>query len=195
MGKRKCTGTVKSGPRKGQRCGAWAMKGHLVCLGHADQKTRETMRFGGAQPGAGRPKKLKPMDIEREVMERYVLAWMRPYWRALGFDVGIADDGSLYLTELPEGGAKIYGESKEGDINMTEYDDLGAQITAAEKLRDRVFGRPKQTTEISGPGGGKIEVDVTQEAVQDARDAFLASFPQGTAPIPAEALLPPGSNN
>ena len=36
---------------------------------------------------------------------------------------------------------------------MTEYDDLGAMITASEKLQDRAFGRPKQATELTGAGG------------------------------------------
>jgi hypothetical protein len=121
---------------------------------------------------------------------------MRPYWRALGFDVGVDDDGELYLMELAEGGIKIYGESKEGDINMTDYDDLGGQIAAAEKLRDRVFGRPKQTTEVTGPGGGKIEVDVSADEVKDAREAFLAAFPGGKVPFSVGgALIPSGSDN
>jgi hypothetical protein len=79
---------------------------------------------------------------------------------------------------------------------MTDYDDLGAQMAAAEKLRDRVFGRPKQTTEVTGPGGGKIEVDVLADEVKDAREAFLAAFPGGTLPLSiGGALIPPGSDN
>lgn len=137
------------------------------------------------------------MEIERRLMEEYAIAWMRPYWAILGFDVAIDDEtGNLYLAERAGGGAKIYGESKEGDINMTDYDDLGAQMAAAEKLRDRVFGRPKQTTEVSGPGGGKIEVDVSAEEVKDAREAFLASFPGGKVPLAVGgALIPAGSEN
>ncbi|HEU4735498.1 MAG TPA: hypothetical protein VFS48_00525, partial [Solirubrobacterales bacterium] len=65
MAKRKCTGKTKTG----KPCGAWALKGHLVCLAHADEKTRASVRFGGAQPGAGRPRKLKPMEVERRLME------------------------------------------------------------------------------------------------------------------------------
>lgn len=90
------------------------------------------------------------MEIERRLLENYAIAWMRPYWRILGFDIQLDAEGELTLTERPEGGAKIYGESKEGDINMTEHDDLGAQMAAAERLRDRVFGRPKSTSEFKG---------------------------------------------
>ncbi len=148
--KRKCTATVQSGPKKGKRCGAWALRGHLVCLSHADQKTRESVRFGGAQEGAGRPRKVKPMELEKRLLENYAIAWMQPYWRILGFEIEIDAEGELQLTERPEGGAKIYGESKDGDINMTGHDDLGAQMAAAEKLRDRVFGRPQSRSEFSG---------------------------------------------
>ncbi len=190
--KRRCTARTQ----KGEQCRNAALKGHMVCIAHAERKVKEARGFGGPQPNSGRPKKLKPMDIERDLMQRYVLAWMRPYWRALGFDVGVDEDGELYLMELAEGGIKIHGESKDGDINMTDYDDLAAQISAAEKLRDRVFGRPKQTTEVSGPGGGKIEVDVTADEVKDAREAFLAAFPGGKVPLAVGgALIPSGSDN
>lgn len=166
-------------------------------MAHADADTRASVGFTPeAGKLGGRPRKVRPMEVERKLMEEYALAWMRPYWRALGFEVCMAEDGGLYLVEREEGGAKIYGESKEGDINMTEHDDLGAQIAAAEKLRDRVFGRPKQTTEISGPGGGKIEVDVSTEEVKDAREAFLRSFPDGRVPIAVGgALIPSPSEN
>ena len=40
-------------------------------------------------------------------------------------------------------------------------------IAAAEKLLDRVYGRPKQATEISGPAGGPIE---TRELVPSDAD-------------------------
>lgn len=134
------------------------------------------------------------MEIEKQLLEENAVAWMNPYWQALGFELVITDDGPK-LQELEDGGAMIYGESKDGDINMTSHPDLGARINAAEKLRDRVFGRPRQTTEITGPGGGKIEVDVASSAVEDARAAFLASFPNGVAGVDPAAMLPAGSNN
>jgi len=169
-----------------------AMAGHMVCLSHAPRNVRDSLGFGGPQPGSGAPRKLKPMEVERRLMEEYAIAWMRPYWAILGFDVAIDEEsGNLYLAERADGGAKLYGESKEGVIKMTDHDDLGAQMAAAEKLRDRVFGRPKQTTEVSGPGGGKIELDVSQDEVKDAREAFLASFPTGKVPIAIGGALIP----
>jgi hypothetical protein len=82
-------------------------------------------------------------------MERYELAIQRPYWRTLGYDVKIGDNGDPELVELPEGGAKLFGESKDGDICVSDADDLGAMIAAAEKLQDRVYGRPRQRNEVT----------------------------------------------
>lgn len=147
MTKRRCKAKTKAG----KPCQAWALHGHMVCLAHADADTRASVGFvPEAGKAGGRPRKVKPMEIEKRLMERYAIAWMKPYWRILGFDVGLDADGELYLTELPEGGAKLYGESKEGFIHVSDADDLGAQMAAAEKLRDRVFGRPTSKSEFSG---------------------------------------------
>lgn len=75
-----------------------------------------------------------------------------PYWRTLGFDL-VRTDAGLELREREGGGAKLYGESKEGVIRVSDHDDLGAMVTVAEKLQDRVFGRPKQAVEHTAPDG------------------------------------------
>ncbi|HET7053661.1 MAG TPA: hypothetical protein VFI09_07085 [Solirubrobacterales bacterium] len=145
--KRRCTARTKAGAQ----CRNGALPGQLVCLSHADRKIKKSAGFGGAQPGSGRPRKLKPAEVEQRLMENYAIAWMRPYWKILGFDVHIDDDGELVLTERPEGGAKLYGTSaKDGTVCVSEHEDLGAQMAAAEKLRDRVFGRPKSMSEFKG---------------------------------------------
>lgn len=148
-----CTGTTK----KGQPCKAAPLKGTTNCLAHSDQETRESTRFGGAQPNAGRPPMPKPTEIMRRLLEQNAVAALRPYWRTLGFDVEIGPDGPR-LVELADGGAKLYGTSKDGDVNVSRHDDLGAMMAAAEKLFDRVYGRPKQQTEITGDGGGPVEI-------------------------------------
>lgn len=57
----------------------------------------------------------------------------------------------------------------------TLYPDLGARIDAAEKLLDRVEGKPKQTTEVSGPDGGPVQTEVSDALLADdeARAAAL----------------------
>lgn len=103
-------------------------------------RTREQM--------GGRPKKPTPTEVERKLIEANIVALERPYWRTLGYDVLLGEDGP-YLVELEGGGAKLFGESKDGYINVSTVDDLGAMIAAAEKLRDRVYGKPKQSSEVT----------------------------------------------
>lgn len=161
---RKCKGKNKNG----QPCKSNPLKSNTViegvtvtgkwCRTH-DPNLPDSARLQGPQPGAGRPPKPKPSELERRVVEEHFEKLMRPYWKALGYDVVVAADGEIALVELPQGGAKLYGtSSKDGYVNVSDHDDLGAMIAASEKLRDRVFGRPKQQVEASGPGGGPIQI-------------------------------------
>lgn len=154
--KRTCKGTTKAG----KPCGANPLKPGTViqgvavsgdwCWTHDEDlpasakldrtRTREQM--------GGRPKKPTPTEIERRLIEENVVAWQRPYWRTLGYDLVAGEDGP-YLVEIKGGGAKLFGESKDGYINVSSHDDLGAMIAASEKLRDRVYGRPKQSSEVT----------------------------------------------
>jgi hypothetical protein len=137
------------------------------CRAH-DPDLPPSARFGSrAQAIAagnlgGRPAMPKPSDVARRLIEQNVLALQRPYWRALGYDVRLGPDGP-YLVELEDGGAKLYGESKEGDIVVSDAEDLAAMMAAAEKLQDRVYGRPKQQTEISGPEGAPVSTAIVMD--------------------------------
>jgi hypothetical protein len=164
---RRCTATNKHG----QPCRAWALKEQRFCLAH-NQEAREAVRFGGAQPNAGRKPLPKPTDVARSLIEQNVLALQRPYWNALGYDVVIGANGPE-LAERVAGPAKIYGVSaKDGVVYVSEHDDLEAMQRAAERLQDRVYGKPKQQTEITGADGGPVEVaaplDARERAVKAA---------------------------
>lgn len=150
--RRQCTGTTK----RGTPCQSPPLKGADTCLAHADEETRGSVRFGGSQEGSGRPPKARPTDVARRLVEENVAAVLRPHFRALGYDVALTD-GDLRLVEL-EGGAKLYGTSKDGEVVVSGHDDLGAMIAAAEKLLDRIYGRPRQALEHTGDGGGPVEV-------------------------------------
>jgi hypothetical protein len=163
-GKHGCIGTTKTG----KPCDGNPMKGREVCVAHVDDKTKESLRFGGAQPGAGRPRLPKPMDLARQMVEAHAVALLRPDFKALGFF--LHDDGSV--TELSSGAVVVYqGEA-------TEIEDLGAQSAAAHRLFDRVYGKPRQQTELTGADGGPVEVVVEARARAEAMsreelDAFL----------------------
>ena len=149
----------KAKTKKGKPCGANPLKPGTVIEGvtvkgehcrihdpdlpasaQFPPRTREQM--------GGRPRKPTPAEVERRLIEANIVALERPYWRTLGYDVLLGEDGP-YLVELEGGGAKLFGESKDGYINVSSHDDLGAMIAAAEKLRDRVYGRPKQSSEVT----------------------------------------------
>jgi hypothetical protein len=171
-GKRKCVKQTKAG----KRCQAFALKGKDVCLAH-DEKTRQMAGFGGAQPNAGRPPSPRPSEIARRLIEENILVLQKPYWNSLGYDVKLGPNGP-YLVEKEDGGAKIYGVSaKNGAVYISEHDDLEAMQKAAERLQDRVYGKPKQTTELSGPDGGPVELTPPDDAVERSR-RMLSLLPQ-----------------
>lgn len=176
MAKRNCKGTT----RKGEPCKANPLKpGTIIdgvmalgdyCRTHDEDLPASSKLHATRTPEqmGGRPKNPKPSEIARRLIERNELALQRPYWRSLGYDVVIGSDGP----ELVDGDApKIYGESKDGDIVVSELDDLDAMVNAAEKLQDRVYGRPKQATEISSPDGGAVVLIAPADATVKSRKA------------------------
>jgi len=169
---RTCAGTSK---KTGKPCRARPLRDGDYCIAH-DEDARASTGFGGPQPGSGRPRNPRPSEVARRLIEENVLALQRPYWRALGYDVEIGPDGPR-LVELEQGGAKLHA-SFEGWIGVSDHDDLAAQIQAAEKLQDRVYGRPKQATEVSGPDGGPINtVDVSDPETRDLIGELLRRRP------------------
>ena len=118
------------------------------------------MRFGGPQPGSGRPRVPRSTDLQRELVELHAVAVVRPYFRALGLDV--AGDGTV--TPL-EHGAIVVGRGKDGGVHASTVEDLAAQIAAAEALLNRVYGKPRQQLEHTGPDGGPIELDAADSGL------------------------------
>lgn len=156
-----CGGTTK----KGAPCRGNAVTGTDRCIAHSDRETQRIRGFGGSQARAGRPPLPKPTDLARELVERHVVAILRPHFRALGLE--LADDGSA--TPIESGGAKLFGTSRDGVVRPSDVEDLGAQIAASEKLLDRVYGKPKVSAEVSGPAGEPVPI------VQISRDPQRAA--------------------
>lgn len=96
------------------------------------------------------------------------------YLGALGLEfIGFDEDGNpIVLENGMEKGVRIYGESKDGDIVMTDYPDLMAQIQVMEKLMDRTYGKPKQTNVIEG-GSKPIKVQPVRSAERSQEVASL----------------------
>lgn len=117
----------------------------------------------------GRPRNPRPSELNRRLMEENQLAIVRPYWRALGFEVEVGEEGPR-LVPISGGGAKVLGKDKDG-VFLTQIEDLGAQMEAAEKLQDRTFGKPSQSVEVSG---GEKPVRISNELLgnKDLREAL-----------------------
>lgn len=69
------------------------------------------------------------MKVWREQVEAEFETWIKPYRDALE-----ATKSSAYM----------------GQVTESEVADLELRIQAAEKVFDRVFGKPTQPTEVSG---------------------------------------------
>lgn len=80
------------------------------------------------------------------------------YAEALGVTWEIDEQGAIIITDNgSKAGLRLHGESKEGYINVSQHADLMAQIQVIEKLMDRSYGKPRQTTVLEG-GSKPIQV-------------------------------------
>lgn len=136
-GKHGCTGTT----RKGNPCGAWPLKGRDVCLSHSDQETRDSVSFGGPQPGGGRPRAPRAIEVLKERIEANIEMVLAPL-----FDGLLAEKG--FTLALKGGGAEF-----------VETPDHATRIAAVRELLDRAYGKPKQSTELTGAEGGPVQVE------------------------------------
>jgi hypothetical protein len=156
-----CKHTIVKGKRKGEVCNRPTYEDTDACWGHQSKEAKAEKGFGGAQQNSGRPKLKDPFDVAREAVRQHAELLIAPHFKALGFDIRIetTDDGPILHLDKSEGGAaKLYGESKDGVIVPSDLEDIGAQIAAAEKILDRLFGKPRQALELSGNDNGPIEV-------------------------------------
>jgi hypothetical protein len=148
----KCAGTK----RNGDRCGANAIKGTDRCISHSDEETKKNAGFGGPQEGAGRPAQIKPtealnqafLEAAREHRDKIIGAYIE----------GLEADKSLVVGNGPS-------------AHVASVPDIPTRITAAEKLTDRVVGKPRQSVEHSGPDGGPISTshDLSGLSAQELR--------------------------
>lgn len=126
MGKRKCTGTTKAG----KPCGAPPRKGQTTCMGHAPKEEKESARFGGPQPGAGRPRNPRAVEVLRERIEANIDRWLQPVEDALEAERGL-----------------VVGD---GDSARVEYvTDHPTRLKAFTIAMDRAYGRPMQMVDVT----------------------------------------------
>lgn len=124
--KRRCTGTTKAG----KPCSATPRKDTGTCNAHAPKEVRESAGFGGPQPGAGRPRSPKAVEILRERMEANADRYLQPLEDGLTADRGV-----------------VVGD---GDSARVEFvTDHGTRIKASLAILDRVYGKPMQFHDVT----------------------------------------------
>jgi hypothetical protein len=119
------------------------------CRTH-DPDLPDNARIQGAQPGAGRPKNPRVVDVMREKLEANIDKMIDPY-----------------LQQALEAKTRIPKtiDPKTGDVTeWQEIPDYKARIAAVEKLLDRAYGKPGQAVQVTGADGGPVEINA---------DAFL----------------------
>lgn len=97
-------------------------------MGHLDRTTRESLGFGGPQPGSGRPRKLRAIDVLKERMEQDIDRVLAPLFEALRAEKSV-----------------VVGQGPTAHVETVP--DIPTRIAAARELLDRGYGRPKQVVD------------------------------------------------
>ncbi len=133
------------------------------CLRHDPKVSEEYM--DSFRKHGGRKRTAAPDAYLREVITQAVGLIVRPMVVGAGMKIN-KETGEL--TRDPDAGVRIHGESKDGDINMTEHEDLMSQAKLAEMLLDRGFGRSRTQAEVSfTPTGPSAQIPPTAERARE----------------------------
>lgn len=142
----------------GTPCAANPLKTGDYCISH-DKEAGERAGFGGSQPGAGRPKNPRAVDVLRERLEEQIDRVLNPLFDALE-----AETQAIAL------GAE--------DAEPISVPDHRIRLAAVREILDRSYGKPTQATEISGPDGGPLQiVDTSDPATRKALHELLGHRP------------------
>ena len=155
MAKRRCKGKTKAG----RRCRAYPLGGSEFCSAHDPLRPAET-RFGdpvqaaaAGSVGGTAGKRPRAVDVMRERLEQQMDAVLAPYFSAISEAVVVV--------------------KYEGNAIASNVPDLEARQRAAERVLDRVYGKPSQTIAHTGVEDGPpiaLELDAS---VADAAHEFL----------------------
>lgn len=146
MTKRSCKGKTKAG----KACKAPPVKGHDHCMGHLDRETKEKLGFGGSQPGSGRPRKPRMIDLMREWIEDHPEVF------------GVVQDA------LKAERAIVVGNGPTAHTEMVP--DWPTRIVAFREIVDRAYGRPHQSSEVTVITEDTIEQAIKELEAQLARN-------------------------
>lgn len=119
-----------------------------TCVMHSSPAIRKELGLLNtdprANPGAGRKPKPTAMSILRARFEENADRYLQPLEDA--------------ITALK---AHVVGNGGSAHLEFTP--DIALQLKAMETMIDRIYGRPKQVTELTGFEGGPVEVQVPND--------------------------------
>lgn len=150
MSDRRCHAITKAG----KACKAYPVEGTDHCLAHSDAETRASVGFV-AEAGilGGRPPAPRAVDLVRERVEAEIEEW---------YQVLLDARGAMKAVVVGHG----------DDAEIEHVPDHPVRLAAFREVMDRAYGKPKQATEVSGPGGGPIAVgavDLSRLSDQELR--------------------------
>jgi hypothetical protein len=151
---------------RGTKCKSTAVLEDGRCMAHQPKEVQEERGFGGSQPGSGAPRKPRAIEILREKVEADVDRVLAPLLEGLTADKAVT----------------VSGGKDAGWVEMVA--DAPTRIKAANDILDRVFGKAKQTTEIAGPDGGPVRVEVPRTG---ERAAEVARILAGAGALPGSS--------
>lgn len=203
---------------KGAKCRSFAIPDndgfcgmHGPRAAEIKQKTADGTRIAAT---IRRQKQPKPHELMRQVIESNPLLFMKPHLDALGIRIEFIEDEDnpelVHPVAIPSGdGAVLYGVSKDGDVIISTHKDIEAQQKAAERLMDRVYGKPKQTNIVVGPHDDAAKdpelvpfdaerqneiANILREATGNVQAAPTATVPQSNGNGKHSKQDPGGSN-
>lgn len=182
-----CPATTKAGePCKARRYSVKRNGKRLAaktCVAHMTPELRVKLgiRWAG-DPGAnvkngGHNKKFTASDILRERFEAEADRYLKPLEDAL---------------EAMR--AVVVGNGAHARIE--DVKDFNVRLRAVEMMLDRIYGRPRQTTELSGPGGNPVEVEVPKDEERARQVAqILTNVGAVSVPRPQKPPVEDGNGN
>ena len=153
--------------RRSQRCSATTKAGNPcknpvvletgTCIAHAPREVVESRGFGGPQPGAGRPRTPKVVEVIRERLEAQAEEYLKPVEDALKATRGV-----------------VVGDGAHARIEYVE--DHATRLKAFRELMDRGFGKPTQYVDVTSREE-ESEIDREIRALLDQMDRLPSPEP------------------
>lgn len=136
-------------------CKSPSVQANGFCVAHQPQEVKDSIGFGGAQPGSGRPRRPREIELYQEVATEF----QEEIRQALRD--GLTAKRSVVVGNGP-------------DAHTEEVEDIPTRLKTVDMIADRLHGKPRQATEISGPEGHPLTTNIISDPeIAEAARAVL----------------------